>query len=157
LRLTSVTLRNFLEMAPSPSNRIVLSDTPDPLGIPRARVIHQCGHLDRKSAAGLHRQLHSELIANHWGKLSSNLSEDSSPWPLNLDASHHIGGTRIGLSTASSVVNPDCRLHDSPNLFIAGSSVFPTAGNANPTFTIVALAIRLARHIARSQPSPHPS
>jgi len=47
------------------------------------------------------------------------------------------------------VVDKDCKVHGVQNLFIAGSSVFPTTGSANPTFTIVALAIRLASHLQR--------
>jgi choline dehydrogenase-like flavoprotein len=47
----------------------------------------------------------------------------------------------------NGVVDADCRVHDVPNLFIAGSSVFPTGGSANPTLTIIALALRLATHL----------
>jgi choline dehydrogenase-like flavoprotein len=53
----------------------------------------------------------------------------------------------MGHSPATSVVNADCRLHTVPNVYVAGSSVFPTGGYANPTYTIVALAIRLAEHL----------
>jgi choline dehydrogenase-like flavoprotein len=53
----------------------------------------------------------------------------------------------MGTDPEHSVVNPDCRLHSVENVYLAGSSVFPTSGCANPTFTIVALAIRLARHL----------
>jgi choline dehydrogenase-like flavoprotein len=53
----------------------------------------------------------------------------------------------MGHSPAVSVVNADCRLHAVPNLYVAGSSVFPTSGYANPTATIVALSIRLAEHL----------
>jgi choline dehydrogenase-like flavoprotein len=47
----------------------------------------------------------------------------------------------------TGVVDRDCRVHDMANLFIAGSSVFPTGGSANPTLTIVALALRMADHL----------
>jgi choline dehydrogenase-like flavoprotein len=57
----------------------------------------------------------------------------------------------MGLDPASSVVNADCRTHDINNLFIAGSSVFPTGGEANPTLTIVALAHRLAATVKKAQ------
>lgn len=50
---------------------------------------------------------------------------------------------------ADGVVNADCRMHELPNLYVAGSSVFPTSGWANPTFTIVALALRMAEHLRR--------
>ena len=64
-----------------------------------------------------------------------------------MDASHHLGATRMGGNPRTSVVNSDGRLHGVPNVYLAGGSVFPTSGYANPTFTIVALAIRLARHL----------
>jgi choline dehydrogenase-like flavoprotein len=62
---------------------------------------------------------------------------------------HIMGTTRMGRSRADSVVDRDCRVHGYANLFVAGSSVFPAGGFANPTFTIVALAVRLADEIAR--------
>jgi choline dehydrogenase-like flavoprotein len=57
---------------------------------------------------------------------------------------HHMGTTRMAESERSGVVDADCRVFGQDNLFCAGSSVFPTAGHANPTLTIVALALRLA-------------
>jgi choline dehydrogenase-like flavoprotein len=60
---------------------------------------------------------------------------------------HHMGTTRMHCDPRRGVVDENCRVHGLGNLFIAGSSVFPTAGYANPTLTIVALAIRLADHI----------
>ena len=53
----------------------------------------------------------------------------------------------MSASPSQGVVNSDCRVHDLANLYISGSSVFPTSGFANPTFTIVALALRLAAHL----------
>ena len=64
------------------------------------------------------------------------------------DAFHHMGTTRLGRDPKTSVVDPDGQVHGVSGLFVAGSSVFPTAGYVNPTLTIVALAIRLADHLA---------
>lgn len=64
--------------------------------------------------------------------------------PAFTDASHHMGTTRMGASPRTGVVDADCRVHGVRNLFMAGSSVFPSAGHANPTLTVVALALRLA-------------
>jgi choline dehydrogenase-like flavoprotein len=61
--------------------------------------------------------------------------------------SHHMGTTRMAVDPRKGVVDPDCRVHGVSNLFVAGSSVFPTGGTAGPTLTIVALAVRLARHL----------
>ena len=55
-----------------------------------------------------------------------------------------MGGTRIGKKIKNSVVDTDLKLHNSENLYIAGSSVFSTSGYANPTYTIVKLSLRLA-------------
>ena len=76
-------------------------------------------------------------------------------WPTHLrDSFHHMGTTRLGQDPETSVVDPDCQIHDVQRLFLAGSSVFPAAGYANPTLTIIALAIRLADHLKAVIPSP---
>ena len=60
---------------------------------------------------------------------------------------HHMGTTRMHDDPRQGVVDANCRVHDLANLYVAGSSVFPTGGVANPTLTMVALAIRLADHL----------
>jgi choline dehydrogenase-like flavoprotein len=65
---------------------------------------------------------------------------------------HHMGTTRMSASPRAGVTDPDCRVHSTRNLYVAGSSVFPTAGLWNPTLTIVALALRLADHLKKEAP-----
>jgi choline dehydrogenase-like flavoprotein len=73
--------------------------------------------------------------------------------PLHYSGAGHIMGTcRMGFDAADSVVDPGCRSHDHPNLYIAGASTFPTCGTANPTITIAALALRAAANIAAALP-----
>ncbi len=60
---------------------------------------------------------------------------------------HHMGTTRMADDHRHGVVDRNCRVHSTSNLYIAGSSVFSTGGYANPTFTIVELALRLADHL----------
>ena len=67
---------------------------------------------------------------------------------------HHMGTTRMAESPREGVVDADCRVHGTANLFVAGSSVFPSTGNANPTLTIVALALRLADHLKETGLAP---
>lgn len=139
-------LRNFLEMEPQPENRVTLSDERDAHGVPLPRVRHAPTELDRRSLLALHERLAAEFERAGVGRLESDLAT-AEPWPIDQDASHHMGTTRMGSDPASSVVDGDLRVHSLANLWCAGASVFPTSGCANPTFTIVALSIRLARHL----------
>jgi choline dehydrogenase-like flavoprotein len=73
---------------------------------------------------------------------------DLTTWsPRMIGGHHHMGTTRMSDDPRTGVVDRDCRVHGMANLFIAGSSVFPTGGSANPTLTIVALALRMADHL----------
>ena len=60
---------------------------------------------------------------------------------------HHLGTARMGTDPRSSVVDPNCRIHGLQNLYVAGGAVFPTSSQANPTLTIIALALRLGAHL----------
>ena len=70
-------------------------------------------------------------------------------WPEIFGGYHHMGTTRMHDDPRRGVVDRDCRVHLVGNLFVAGSSVFPTGGFANPTLTLVALAARLAHALPR--------
>jgi choline dehydrogenase-like flavoprotein len=76
---------------------------------------------------------------------------DSSELPRDVAGGwHHMGTTRMSDDPKRGVVDADCRVHGLSNLFVAGSSVFPTAGSGTPTLTLVALALRLADTLRRS-------
>jgi choline dehydrogenase-like flavoprotein len=62
-------------------------------------------------------------------------------------ASHNIGTTRMSEDPRTGVVDQHAKVHGVSNLYVAGSSVFPTGGHANPTLTIVAHALLLADHL----------
>jgi choline dehydrogenase-like flavoprotein len=72
---------------------------------------------------------------------------DESDRPPVATPHHHIGTTRMHADSRYGLVDPDCRVHGVANLYVAGSSVFPTGGFANPTLTIIALALRLSYHL----------
>lgn len=148
-RIKKVRLRNFMEMLPAGENRVLLAEEKDTYGQPLPLVRHRPSELDQRSLIELHAILREEFEGLGVGRLKSDLAA-TDPWPIDQDASHHMGTTRMGTDPASSVVDPDCRLHGVDNVYMAGASVFPTSGCANPTFTIVALAIRLAETL-RSQ------
>ena len=145
--ISKVQVRNFMEQVPSPENRVSLSDKKDIFGNPLARVAWSLSELDKKSLFTLHTTLKKELKQNNVGDLVSPILDNSETFVSVKDASHHMGTTRMGVDPRYSVVDENCRVHGVENLFIAGSSVFPTSGHANPTATIIALAIRLADHI----------
>jgi hypothetical protein len=145
-RIQRVRLRNFMEMEPHPDNRVTMAEERDVNGQPLPRVTHACTALDRRSLISLHEILAMEVERTGFGRLVSEL-DDEPPWPIDQDASHHMGTTRMGRDPATSVVDLHSRLHTVENVWIAGASVFPTSGCANPTFTLVALAIRLARRL----------
>ena len=69
------------------------------------------------------------------------------PWDKMTPGLHHMGTTRMHTDKSQGVVDQNCKVHGISNLYIAGSSVFPTVGYANPTLTITAMALRLADYI----------
>ena len=140
-------LKNFQEMQPDPSNRVTLGSEKDRLGLPRAQIRCRLSELDRGSMIRLHRLLGEHFQALGLAELEGELESQLEHWPLTRDASHHMGTTRMGDSPANSVVDANCRLHQVDNLYVAGSSVFATSGHSNPTYTIVALSLRLADHL----------
>jgi choline dehydrogenase-like flavoprotein len=143
-------LMNFMEQAPNPDNRVRLSDRKDMFEMPLPRLEWSISEFDRRSLRVLHETLDGALRRSGLGTLESPLLDgDPEPWPVSIDASHHLGTTRMGDDPSVSVVDRNCRVHGVDNLYLAGSSVFPATGYANPTLTIVALTLRLADHLRR--------
>ena len=134
-----------IEMAPDSENRVTLSDKSDPLGRPLSKVCWKASEAELQSILKLHDEIQTLLDGTGAGTLSWDAGRppktDELPYS---SASHHMGTTRMGKDPENSVVDEECQVHGIGNLHIAGSSVFPTGGFSNPTFTIVALAIRLA-------------
>jgi choline dehydrogenase-like flavoprotein len=134
------------EQAPLADSRVTLDGELDALGMPRLCLDWRISPEDDARMARAARLLARELGALGLGRLwfpSTNGRLVATPKP----GGHHLGTTRMGTDPATSVVDANCRCHGLENLFIAGSSVFPTGGDAHPTLTIVALAHRLAAHL----------
>lgn len=142
-----------IEQAPNPDSRITLTDSCDALGLPRARVDWRLTNLEQHTAQCFRDLLQAQWRAARLGELTLagamdfNAAEGLS---YARDIYHHMGTTRMSLGSGDGVVNTDLRCHDVDNLFVASSAVFPTSGIANPTFTILALTLRLAEHLKRS-------
>lgn len=144
-------LRTALEMTPNPESRVTLGKRRDRFGMPRIQVDWRLNSDDRRGLHRLYEVLRKEFERLDLGRLVEDSSEDDAGWPVSMsEGMHHMGTTRMHEDPRQGVVDSDCRVHDLPNLFVAGSSVFPTGGVANPTLTIVALAIRLADHLRQS-------
>jgi choline dehydrogenase-like flavoprotein len=145
-------LRALFECAPDPDNRIELAETCDRLDRPMARLCWQLRDIDLKSVVRSHVLLDEALRRTRFGYLRLRI-EQMQEWQSGVEpGKHHMGTTRMHYDPARGVVDRDCRVHGVDNLFIAGSSVFPSAGFANPTLTIVALSLRLAAHLCGLRP-----
>jgi choline dehydrogenase-like flavoprotein len=93
------------------------------------------------------RSLAMEVGALGLGRMTLEV-EDDGYWPAPVaGGNHHMGTTRMHEDPRRGVVDRNGRVHGVANLYVAGSSVFPTAGASNPTLTIVALTLRLAAHL----------
>jgi choline dehydrogenase-like flavoprotein len=132
------------EMRPSPHNRVVLSAGRDRTGLHQPVVHCVLDAEDFMNAELTLRELGSTLIRENRGRLRI---DNDLIYRRVLGGGHIMGTTRMGTHRSNSVVDRNCRVHGYRNFFIAGSSVFPTGGYANPTLTIVALASRLASEI----------
>jgi choline dehydrogenase-like flavoprotein len=139
-------LENTVEQPPDPENRVTLSGERDRLGKNRVVLSWRFGDAERRTLARVQEIIGEELGRAGLGRLQIEVDADPAGWQ-NHAGEHHMGATRMHVDPRKGVVDADCRVHDVGNLFIAGSSVFPTSGYANPTLTIVALAIRLADHL----------
>jgi len=148
-------LRTIVEATPRPDSRVTLSDQRDELGMPQVRVDWRLNPEDRRGLDRLRAVLHAVVRDRGLGTLVDDPSNDETGWPPSMvGGKHHMGTTRMHADPKEGVVDPDCRVHGLANLYVAGSSVFPTSGYANPTLTIVALALRLADHLKARLRSP---
>jgi choline dehydrogenase-like flavoprotein len=135
------------EQSPNPSSRVRLSNRRDELGVPRAQLDWQLQDSDTGSILAWLRHLDTELRRR---SLGSVIAPEKDWREKIIGGPHHIGTTRMSADPRTGVVDASCRVHSVQNLYVAGSSVFSTGGHVNPTFTLVALALRLADELERA-------
>jgi len=136
------------EQMPNPDSRIGLGPTTDSFGLRKVTINWQLTPHDKRGMAAGHRLLGTEIGRVGLGRFWSAVTDDDGAWPRRMFGNQHtIGTTRMHRDPASGVADENCRVHGVQNLYVAGSSVFPTEGTANPTLTIVAMSLRLADHI----------
>lgn len=146
------------EQLPKASNRLTLSQEEDASGLRRLTIDYALGDTDLEGCVRAHRMLDHLLRTSGIGRLEFRHAHDDAPAAIaegSRDGFHQIGTTRMGASPRTSVVDPNCRVHGTRNLYVASSSVFPTSGQANPTLPAVALGLRLAAHIDQDFAHPH--
>jgi choline dehydrogenase-like flavoprotein len=140
------------EQAPNPDSRVMLARDTDALGLRRTLLDWRLTEQDRRSLVANIEALGAAFAAAGIGRMRPRLGDDGQWGPQVAGGSHHMGTTRMSDDPRRGVVDRNCRLHGVDNLYVAGSSVFPTAGAANPTLNILALAYRLVDHL-KGQPA----
>lgn len=147
-KINHVKVRCMFEQIPNRESRVSLSGDRDQFGQNRVRLKWALSPFDKESVLRTQELLAAELGRAGIGRLRIDLANDNSTWPMALRAGrHHMGTTRMHRDPKKGVVDEYCRVHGISNLFIAGSSVFPTGGADSPTITIVALALKLADYL----------
>jgi choline dehydrogenase-like flavoprotein len=138
------------EQAPSGASRVSLDTRVDALGVARARLDWRIGELEHRTLTGFARRVAAEFARLGLGNIRLAGDPDfnlrDTPGAAR-DIFHHMGTARMSATARTGVTRPDLRCHDTDNLYVAGAAVFPAGGIANPTFTALALALRLGDHL----------
>ncbi len=140
-------MEHVVEAAPNPDSRVTLDTATDALGMRKSVLDWRLTDLQRHTIVVAQRLIGAELRRIGLGHVEE-WEPPASSWQERMQwCWHQMGTTRMHEDPRQGVVDADCRVHSVPNLYVAGSSVFPTSGTDAPTLTIVALALRLADHL----------
>src|SRR3984885_12775047 len=135
------------EQTPDPSNRITLRGDRDRHGLPRVHIAWRIGDKDAEAVLRAFKLLRGSLELSGAGQLLFDDELLAGQIARSVPLGHHMGTARMAASPGNGVVDCNCAVFALPNLYVASSAVFPTCSHANPTLTIVALAMRLAQHL----------
>jgi len=151
-RPSTVWLEVWVEQAPKESRRLSLANTRDAFGRRETAVTWSCDPEELDTSRRLTRWIGEDLERLGIARLHElPAMADDDAWRASVrDASHPAGTTRMSDRPDMGVVDRDLAVHGVRGLYVLGASVFPTSGYANPTLTVVALAVRLARHLMDS-------
>lgn len=141
-------LNNYTEQLPNPESRIMLSHRRDAMGQSLSKIDWRISPQDWQGLIAAQHIIAHEVGRSGFGRMKIELPEQPEHTLDRVGTGyHHIGTTRMHEDPRQGVVDGNARVHGLANLFVAGSSVFPTGGWPNPTLTIVALSVRLADHL----------
>ena len=133
-----------LELAPDPDRRLTLTGERDALGLQRLKLDMSVSDKDFRDYRDTLKELGRQLLVSGAGMIRLNRAT-LAEWLEVIDwGNHHMGTTRMSDTPRTGVVDRNAMVHGVFNLFIAGSSIFPTYGASNPTLNLVALTLRLA-------------
>lgn len=136
-----------IELMPDPDRRLTLTGARDALGMPRLKLDMRISDGDFARYRETLHELGRQLLAARAGMIRLDC-KTRAEWLAVMDwGSHHLGTARMHDDPRHGVVDADSKVHGIGNLFVAGSSVFPTYGSSNPTMNLVALTLRLADHM----------
>ena len=145
-------LRAAWEQAPREFNQVRLGPTRDAIGIPQVELHWKKTELELHTVTQTALMFGDYLAANNFGRVRLlPWIADKTGFPDDDEqiGNHHMGGTRMSQDPRNGVVDSSCKVHGLSNLYVCGSSVFPSAGHANPTLTLVQIAVRLAAHLGK--------
>lgn len=152
-RARKYTLHYHAEHLPNSTSRIVLDENCDRFGLRKVKLDLRFSEADVLPIVRSHKLLASWLRQNQIGDLQFSWPENDLASGILEQASdgiHQIGTVRMATNDKDGVVDGYGKVFRSNNLFVSGSAIFPTSGQANPTLTAMALAVRQARYIARA-------
>jgi len=155
-KLFAYDIHGITEQAPNPESRITLAEATDRFGVPLASIDWKVGLLEAKSLMTAAVTLRDEFarIGLPTPKLVDWIERGEPEAARLIDMAHSMGTTRMSSDPLAGVVDTNSRVHGVQGLYVAGGSVFPTSGHANPTLMILSLVIRLADHL-KSRGSAH--
>ncbi len=140
-----------LEQPPRLSNKLKLHKTKDDLGMPKIDMHwDDISQIEKETVIKSTETMARELGLLGIGKIKfKNELLSGESYKIDDPINHHIGTTRMSNSPKTGVVDKNCKVFGVSNLYIAGSSVFPTSSIVNPTYTIIALSLRLGKYIKK--------
>ena len=145
-------ITTMIEQTPNLDSRVSLGSEKDMFGMRRVKLDWQLNDNDKKTIRTLGLEAAKEMARHGSARVKlENFILDSTKDIRNVDGhAHQMGTTRMSEDPKYGVVNKNLQIHGFKNIFVAGSSVFPTAGGSNPTLNLVMLAERLGHHLAKS-------